>query len=134
MFVFFVNVCERRRQSGLCIFCVFRPLIGSALKKHGVFQHRSEAALLHKTPCGFYPSMHWASRRSVAFFHLFSCARLCCFSSVFIDFEESDLRLFTSLHCEDLCFSALHVLILRHKLYKSYVCITVINGTCFLRF
>lgn len=66
--------CEKHSDEGegggFVYFSRFRPLISSA-QKHGVFQHRSEATLLHKTPCGFYPSMHRASRRSVTFFHPF---------------------------------------------------------------
>lgn len=103
--VFFVNVCVSERERGLCIFGVFD--LWSVQHKHGVFQQRNEATLLHKTPRSFYPSMHWASRRSVPSLITFLHSSLFSSSSVFIYFEELDLQLFTSLHCEDLRFNVL---------------------------
>lgn len=72
-------------RNGLLCVCVFSVSdLWSVQNKHGIFQRENEGALLHRTPHCLYPSMHWASRRSVMSFFSYP------FVSSFTDHEESD--------------------------------------------
>lgn len=110
--VFVLCLCVWERV--LCGFSVFD--LWSDQNKHGIFQPRNEATLLHKTPHCFYPSMHWDPRRSVPSFlsFLHSSVSPSCFHKSWIRPTVAHFSpLWRSLLQSAVCFAIMTVSMLK---------------------